>query len=70
MGKESTCNAGEKQETRIRSLEREDPPGGEHVNPLQYSFFFFLWFQLLYILPVLFLFLIIVILMDMGFPGD
>ena len=55
MGKESTCNAGEKQETRIRSLEREDPPGGEHVNPLQYSFFFFfLWFQLLYILPVLF----------------
>ena len=24
-------------ETRVRSLGQEDPPGGEHGNPLQYS---------------------------------
>ena len=33
VGKESTCNAGEKQETRVQSLEREDPCPSSHRPP-------------------------------------
>ena len=36
--KESTCNAEDVQETQVRSLDREDPPGEGNDNPLQYSY--------------------------------
>jgi len=36
VDKESTCNAGDTQEMRIRSLDQEDPLGEENGNLLQY----------------------------------
>ena len=47
-GKESTCNAGVAGDLGlIRESGRS--PGGEHGNPIQYSFFFFLNFLCVYL---------------------
>ena len=37
-GKEPTCQC--RRQKRVQSLGGEDPPGGGHGNPAQYSVFF------------------------------